>query len=71
MPAPCVYDRYPVTVKVRRMTDIPDGGTAVEKPNPTEAFPYFLYLCTSLNPWADLNMVRAMRETRGGCRANR
>ncbi len=53
------------------MTDFPDGGTAVEKPNPTEAFPYFLYLCTSLNPWADLNMVRAMRETRGGCRANR
>ena len=45
------------------MTDFPDGGTVVENPGPTEAFPYFLYLCTSLNPWADLNMVRAMRET--------
>ena len=40
------------------MTDFPDGGTIVENPGPTEAFPYILYPCTSLNPLADLNMVR-------------
>jgi hypothetical protein len=37
------------------MTDSLNGGAIVSYPCPNEVFPYF---CTSLNPYADLNMVR-------------
>ena len=46
------------------MTESPDGGAIVDYPDPTEAFPYFLYFRTSLNPLADLNMVRGAGDPR-------